>query len=136
MPNVAYAAPLSPEQMLAEARNEYARTGNKAALEQYFAQYPSEAVRLNQQEQQIWKEIGRQVDNFGRTANEKANNYEVRNDTLNAITNPFTAGATALSYDHRFPTRTKVMNAPMPALDMSLFEQARRLNAQAMAARR
>lgn len=45
MPNENYAAPLRPEQMLEEARNEYARTGNDAALKQYFAQYPSEAVQ-------------------------------------------------------------------------------------------
>jgi hypothetical protein len=45
MPNEAYAAPLNPAQLLEEARNEYARTGNDAALKQYFAQYPSEAVQ-------------------------------------------------------------------------------------------
>lgn len=46
MPNANYAAPMRPEQLLDEARNEYARTGNDAALKQYFAQYPSEAVQF------------------------------------------------------------------------------------------
>jgi len=46
MPNANYAAPINPEQLLDEARNEYARTGNDAALRQYFAQYPSEAVQF------------------------------------------------------------------------------------------
>ena len=46
MPNANYAAPMRPEQLLDEARNEYARTGNDAALRQYFAQYPSEAVQF------------------------------------------------------------------------------------------
>jgi len=46
MPNANYAAPINPAQLLDEARNEYARTGNDAALKQYFAQYPSEAVQF------------------------------------------------------------------------------------------
>jgi len=46
MPNANYAAPLPPEQMLAAARDEYARTGKDEALKQYFAQYPSEAVQF------------------------------------------------------------------------------------------
>ena len=46
MPNANYAAPINPAQLLDEARNEYARTGNDTALRQYFAQYPSEAVQF------------------------------------------------------------------------------------------
>lgn len=46
MPNANYAAPINPAQLLDEARNEYARTGNDMALRQYFAQYPSEAVQF------------------------------------------------------------------------------------------
>lgn len=131
MPNVAYAAPINPAQLLDEARNEYARTGNDAALKQYFAQYPSEAVQINQAEQQIWKQIGGEVDNFGRAANEKANNYEVRNDTLNMGFlggNPFTTGTKALEYDAAFPGRTKIMNAPLPQLDAWKFLQAKTLS--------
>jgi hypothetical protein len=45
MPNASYAAPLTPEQMLEEARNEYLQTGKATALENYFKENPSEAVR-------------------------------------------------------------------------------------------
>ncbi len=126
MPNEAYAAPLNPAQLLEEARNEYARTGNDAALKQYFAQYPSEAVRLNQQEQQIWQQIAQDTSAFGRAADARSNAYEVRNDTLNAPmlqprspngliarinaggVNPFTTGAKAVAYDAMFPARTQI----------------------------
>jgi hypothetical protein len=136
MPNVAYAAPINPAQLLDEARNEYARTGNDAALRQYFAQYPSEAVRLGMQEQQIWQQIGGEVNNFGRAANEQANNYEVRNDTLNMGFmggNPFTTGAKALEYDAAFPGRTQIMNAPLPMLNRGLFPSANALSRAAAA---
>jgi len=46
MPNEAYAAPLTPEQMLAAAREEYLRTGNDAGIRQHFAEYPSDKNRL------------------------------------------------------------------------------------------
>ena len=58
MPNVAYANDLSPEQSLAAAREDYARTGNDAALKQHFQNFPSQAVQYGQQEQQLWQQIG------------------------------------------------------------------------------
>jgi hypothetical protein len=45
MPNASYAAPMRPEQLLEEARNEYLQTGKATALENYFKENPSEAVR-------------------------------------------------------------------------------------------
>lgn len=152
MPNTAYAAPLSPEQMLNEARSGYARTGNDAALRQYFAQYPSEAVRLNQQEQQIWQQIGNESAAFGQAANQKANAYDVRNTTLNAQmtpinpggiverynqmvgVNPFTTGAKAVAYDAMFPERTRTINAPLPQMNFDLYNQANDLNRRAQLA--
>jgi hypothetical protein len=58
MPNVAYANDPNPEQSLAAARDEYARTGNDAALKQHFQNFPSQAVQYGQQEQQLWQQIG------------------------------------------------------------------------------
>jgi hypothetical protein len=156
MPNVAYAAPLkesvsekylreaqarypglsSETHMLQAARAEYADTGNDAAIREHFKRFPSEAVQYNQEEQKLWQQIGGEVNNFGRAANEKANNYEVRNDTLNMGFmggNPFTTGAKALEYDAAFPGRTQIMNAPLPMLNRGLFAKANALSRDAAA---
>ena len=158
MPNVAYAAPLKESvsekylreaqarlpglsdetHMLEAAKAEYADTGNDAAIRRYFVQYPSTATQNNRAEQQIWQQIGGDVENFGRAANEKANNYEVRNDTLNMGFlggNPFTTGTKALEYDAAFPGRTKIMNAPLPMLRPYLFDHAETLSRNAAEAR-
>jgi hypothetical protein len=58
MPNVAYANNLNPEQSLAAAREDYARTGNDAALKQHFQNFPSQAVQYGQKEQKLWQQIG------------------------------------------------------------------------------
>ena len=138
MPNEAYAAPLSPEQMLAEARNEYARTGSDAALKQYFAQYPSEAVRFNQQEQKIWQQIGEQSAAYGRAVDRRAGAQTAReraiNDPNRNAYGAMGAGSEALLWEAQNP-QAMALSAPLPPLDMSLFERARRLNAQAQAAR-
>jgi hypothetical protein len=160
MPNVAYAAPIrseppqastqndsaedyeryyatySPEMNLESARQEYARTGDDSWLREHYRRFPSEAVRLGRQEQQIWQQIAEEVNNFGRAANEKANNYEVRNDTLNMGFmggNPFTTGTKALEYDAAFPGRTQIMNAPLPMLNRGLFAKANALSRDAAA---
>jgi hypothetical protein len=135
MPNEAYAAPLSPEQLLDEARNEYARTGNDAALKQYFAQYPSEAVRLNQQEQQLWGQVAGQVDRLGRAAGNRGDAQDARNAYIERFAaTPFTQGAISGEFEQLYPGAMRAMNGSLPMPDVNLIGQANDLSRRAAAA--
>lgn len=135
MPNANYAAPLRPEQMLEEARNEYARTGNDAALKQYFAQYPSEAVRLNQQEQQIWGQVAGQVDRLGRAAGNRGDAQDARNAYIDRYSgSPFTQGAISAEFEQNFPGAMRAINGSLPMPDLNLIGNANDLSRRAAAA--
>jgi hypothetical protein len=64
MPNEAYANPLTPEQSLEAARAEYLATGNDAALQKHFQQFPSASTRLANQEAEIWQQDSRTSGRF------------------------------------------------------------------------
>jgi hypothetical protein len=135
MPNANYAAPLKPEQMLAEARDEYARTGNDAALKQYFAQYPSEAVWLNQQEQQIWQQVAGQVDRLGRAAGNRGDAQDARNAYIDRFAaTPFTQGAISGEFAQLYPGAMRALNGSLPMPDVNLIGNANELSRQAAAA--
>lgn len=134
MPNEAYASPLSPEQLLEQARNEYARTGSDAALKQYFAQYPSEAVRLNQQEQQIWQQVAGQVDRLGRAASNRGDAQDARNAYIDRFSGPFTQGAIDAEFAQNFPGAMRAINGPLPMPDVNLIGTANDLSRRAAAA--
>lgn len=135
MPNEAYAAPLSPEQMLDEARSEYARTGNDATLKQYFAQYPSEAVRLNQQEQQIWGQVAGQVDRLGRAASNRVDAQDARNSYIDRFAaTPFTQGAINAEFEQNYPGAMRAINGSLPMPDLNLIGNANDLSRRAAAA--
>jgi hypothetical protein len=134
MPNEAYAAPLTQKQMLEEARNEYARTGNDAALKQYFAQYPSEAVRLNQQEQQIWQQVAGQVDRLGLAASNRGDAQDARNAYIDRFASPFTQGAIDAEFALNFPGAMRAINGSLPMPDVNLIGSANDLSRRAAAA--
>lgn len=135
MPNANYAAPLRPEQMLEEARNEYARTGNDTALKQYFAQYPSEAVRLNQQEQQIWGQVAGQVDRLGRAAGNRGDAQDARNAYIDRFAaTPFTQGAISAEFAQLYPGAMNAINGSLPMPDVNLIGNANDLSRRAAAA--
>jgi hypothetical protein len=135
MPKANYAAPLTPEQMLDAARDEYARTGNDAALKQYFAQYPSEAVRLNQQEQQIWQQVAGQVDRLGRAASNRGDAQDARNAYIERFAaTPFTQGAISGEFEQLYPGAMRAMNGSLPMPDVNLIGQANDLSRRAAAA--
>lgn len=64
VPTGNYAAPLTPEQSLRAAHDEYARSGytDGSAFDRHFAQFPSDATRALQKEQAVWKVIGDNID--------------------------------------------------------------------------
>jgi hypothetical protein len=134
MPNASYAAPMRPEQLLEEARNEYARTGNDAALKQYFAQYPSEAVRLNQQEQQIWQQVAGQVDRLGLAASNRGDAQDARNAYIDRFASPFTQGAIDAEFALNFPGAMRAINSSLPMPDVNLIGNANDLSRRAAAA--
>ncbi len=136
MPNVAYAAPLNPEQLLDEARNEYARTGNDAALRQYFAQYPSEATRLSQEETQIWQQMAKEGADIEATQQAQMDAFNQREQYIqgNAF-GIFGAGAASRDWEAQNPAKAAIMSRPLPVRDRTLIAQANRKNAQFEAAR-
>lgn len=139
MPNVAYAAPINPAQLLDEARNEYARTGNDTALKQYFAQYPSEAVQINQAEQQIWKQMAKEGADIEATQQAQMDAFNEREQYIQGIlTNPFGAmgaGSASRDWEAKNPAKAALMSRPLPVRDRTLIAQANRKNAQFEAAR-
>lgn len=139
MPNVAYAAPINPAQLLDEARNEYARTGNDTALKQYFAQYPSEAVQINQAEQQIWKQIAKEGADIEAAQQAQMDAFNEREQYIQGIlTNPFGAmgaGSASRDWEAKNPAKAAIMSRPLPVRDRTLIAQANRKNAQFEAAR-
>lgn len=71
MPNVAYANDMTPEQSLAAARQEYAATGNDAALRRHFQQFPSASTRLANEEAKIWQQVAGQLNAFGNAVDDR-----------------------------------------------------------------
>jgi hypothetical protein len=130
MPNEAYANPLTPEQSLAAARQEYAATGNDAALRRHFQQFPSASTRLVNEEAKIWKKIGEQVDAYGRAIADRGAARQRRDQWINRDTagNPIIQGASAQRYASTFPETMKSIDQQMPTLDLSLIQQANNLN--------
>lgn len=139
MPNVAYAAPINPAQLLDEARNEYARTGNDTALKQYFAQYPSKATQNNQAEQQIWQQIAKEGADMEAAQQAQMDAFNEREQYIQGIlTNPFGAmgaGSASRDWEAKNPAKAAIMSRPLPVRDRTLIAQANRKNAQFEAAR-
>ena len=139
MPNVAYAAPINPAQLLDEARNEYARTGNDTALKQYFAQYPSKATRLSQEETQIWQQIAKEGADIEAAQQAQMDAFNEREQYIQGIlTNPFGAmgaGSASRDWEAKNPAKAAILSRPLPARDRTLIAQANRKNAQFWAAR-
>ena len=130
MPNEAYANPLTPEQSLEAARAEYLAGDKGAALQKHFQQFPSASTRLANQEAEIWQQVAGQVDAFGRgtadrgTARDRRDRWIERDTGGKAIIQ----GASADRYASRFPQSMKSIDQQLPPLDLSLIEQANKLN--------
>lgn len=127
MPNEAYANPLTPEQSLAAARQEYAATGNDAALRRHFQQFPSALTRLTREEAKIWKKIGEQVDAYGRAIADRGAARQRRDVYLNQAA-PMTQGFQDNMWQSVVPKDYAKIDQQMPALDLSLIQQANNLN--------
>lgn len=135
MPNEAYANPLTPEQSLAAARAEYLATGNDAALQKHFQQFPSQAVQLNRQEGQVWNQIGQNVGNYQQELIGVANALEDRNRFINAnAMGALGAGAAAIDYGRMQPAMNRRAARDLPPLNPDLIARAGELNQQAQAA--
>jgi hypothetical protein len=135
MPNEAYPNPLTPEQSLEAARQEYLRTGDDTALIQHFQQFPSQAVQLNRQEGQVWNQIGQNVGQMATNANLRGRQIQERNAYIDRYSSsPLTQGAIAEEYARNFPQgMTEINRAPVrPNFD--LMTQADQLNRQAQQA--
>ena len=132
MPNEAYANPLTPEQSLAAARQEYAATGNDAALRRHFQQFPSEAVRLNQAEGNVWKQIAAQTGMMATEAQMRGQQQADRSAYIDQYSkSPFTQGAIATEYDANFPEQTTLLGQRGMRPDFNLIAQANELNRRA-----
>lgn len=139
MPNVAYAAPINPAQLLDEARNEYARTGNDTALKQYFAQYPSKATRLSQEETKIWQQMAKEGADIEAAQQAQMDAFNQREQYIQGIlTNPFGAmgaGSASRDWEAKNPAKAAILSRPLPVRDRTLIAQANSKNAQFWAAR-
>lgn len=135
MPNEAFASPLSPEQSLEAARQEYMRTGDDSALKEHFKQFPSKAAQLFQKEAQVWNNIGQQSGQMSSDATERGQQIEDRNAYIDRFSgSPFTQGAIAAEYAANFPeAMTQLNGAPMRP-DFQLLAEADRLNREAQQA--
>lgn len=131
MPNEAYASPLTPEQSLQAARDEYARTGNDTALRAHFARFPSRAAELAQQESAVWQQMnanaqaGLASEQERQLALASREAYIARNNI-----GPIGEGALALDWARKNPRQAAILRQGSGVNpNIALLEQANQLNA-------